>query len=236
MISSTNDATAKLTRILMEFPSNEECDAVLRAGGVPIDQWSRKVFEALFLKIRYEYRSRVALRGQSQLAKPLERIDRALNSVLQEFQHHACSLGVEMIGSSGSIVYGLTIQDVADALHYKAKATYQVYHMSYKDLENWLFAEFYDLYAILKGKRPGNSNRGPLYRFTMQAAELVGMKVSITPEAFRMRIKRFGDRRRNELEIPAGVPTDDSPVVRPRFLREVLPAPDPTRIFAFMKK
>lgn len=236
MISSTNDATAKLTTALMMFPRIEECHAVLRAGGIPIDQWSCRLFQTLFFNIRCEYGSRLALRRQSHLAKPLERIDRALNSLVREFENDACSLAAEMIGAAGSIAHGLTMHDTVAALHYKEKAYHQIYHMPQKHLENWLFSELYQLYAILMGKRPGNSIGGPLFRFTKEAADIVGMKFTITPEAFRMRIKRFGDRRGNEPESPARVPTNGSHARRPRFLLDVLPEPDPIQLFSFMKK
>jgi hypothetical protein len=54
--------------------------------------------------------------------------------------------------------------------------------------ENWLFYGFYQLYEEIKGGPPGIA--GPLYRFTMEGAKQLSIKINITEEAFYMRMRR----------------------------------------------
>jgi hypothetical protein len=75
--------------------------------------------------------------------------------------------------------------------------------LRHTEIENWLFERLYILYGNIKGARPGLA--GPLYRFTLKGAELAGVKVSISPDNFRMRMKRILNRQRKGIENLAAV-------------------------------
>jgi hypothetical protein len=63
--------------------------------------------------------------------------------------------------------------------------------------ENWLFYKFYQAYEEIKGARPGIA--GPLYRFTMECAELLGIKVRMNQDTFRMRMQRILNEQRKNI-------------------------------------
>ena len=63
--------------------------------------------------------------------------------------------------------------------------------------DNFLFYRFYQLYEEIKGGPPGIA--GPLYRFTLKGGEVLGTKMTITQDAFRMRIERLLEEQRRLL-------------------------------------
>jgi hypothetical protein len=203
MTSSPTVARTELTRLLAGLPTIQQLDAVLRAGRLPIDDRSRAIIDKGLLIIRHEYALWETIRQQPSWAKAFPTIAQASEALIQVLKSDAGRQAVAVM--EGGAVWRPPIEIIR---HIEELMELNETSLSYSQLyeeksrkniqriepENWLFEKFYQLYAEIKGARPGIA--GPLYRFTMEGAKLLGIKVGITQETFCMRIRRVLNEQR----------------------------------------
>jgi hypothetical protein len=201
--SETREA---LIRALAGLPSIYEYDAVLRAGKLPVDERSRKILEDGFSRIKSGHS--LWDRKRPPWADTFARLEKSLNDLVQELGTDHGYTVLEII-EEGAILDPLTEtarrrKELVE-FHDKAGAYRQIYStrkLRRTASENWLFEKFYELYGEIKAARPGNA--GPLYRFTVAGIKLLGVRLNISENTFRVRLKRHLERHTNsDLTDPA---------------------------------
>jgi hypothetical protein len=204
MTSSPTAARTELTRLLAGLPTIEQLDAVLRAGRLPIDDRSRALIDKGLLRIKHQYAD--ATRQQPDLAKTFASIAQALDTLIEvAFRNDAGRQAVSIMEEEAVWHPPIEVTRYYKVLRgWSETAVFynQIYDQTQRknirrtDPEKWMFYSFYRLYEEIKGARPGIA--GPLYRFTMEGAKVLSIKVGITEHAFRMRIQRVLNEQRNK--------------------------------------
>jgi hypothetical protein len=195
-MTSSPDNVASLLTVLKFGLLPKERDAVLRAGKLPIDERSRKMFESGFSHINIQHALWATIRKQPDYAETFVRLDRLLNALVEEFQTTGGQEAAEIIEE------GVILSPFIEMPQFMTGLT-QLHHIveGYKNIylindpkctaaKDWLLFEHYQLFGKIKGvSRPGKG--GPLYRFTLESTKLLGVKLNLTPAAFKMRLVRF---------------------------------------------
>jgi hypothetical protein len=200
--------------------SIEEREAILRAAILPINRRNRAILNDGILCIRHDVASRSAVPKEVDLARSRDRLAWLWGELLKEMQTDAgrvvisgmkIPLGLVPMENLFELDVDRYIKDTV-RLHNIAE-TQQRFSSAIKvhkrdkghdvELQNWLFETLYNLFAELKDARPGNAC--PLYQFTIECAKLVGIKITITEDAFRMRIQRILNRHRKGIEFLANL-------------------------------
>jgi hypothetical protein len=201
---------------VLALPPVDQLDVVLRAARLPVDERSRAILNSGFLRIWHEC-GRREVAGQPDLGTAFDEIAEALNSLLKFMFANGDRRHAVSIMEKGTIWHAPTPIHHLIALHDTA-IFYRILHSSKAkvrkrdtDYDNLLYDSLYRLFAEMKKERPGNTYL--LYNFTMKCVDLLGIKVGfITPDAFRMRIKRMLDRQRSGIGSLAELARDLPPV------------------------
>jgi hypothetical protein len=202
MMCSPIVARTELMRLLAGLPATQQLDEVLRTGRLPVDDRSRAIIDKGLLSIKHEYALWDTTGEQPDWAKAFATIAQASDALIQALENDTGRQAVAIMEEGA--VWRLPIKIVRNKELTELYETSLSYSQLYEDKsrkniqriepENWLFDKFYQLYEEIKGTRPGIA--GPLYRFTMEGAKLLGIKVGVTQEAFCMRIRRVLNEQR----------------------------------------
>jgi hypothetical protein len=201
--------------------STEECEAILHTARLPINRRNRAIFNYEILCTQDEIASRSAVPKEVDLAQSRDRLIRLSGELAKEMQTDAGRVVVSAMKIPVTLLLPMeklceldVDQYVEDTVrfHNIVELGQRLFgaikvHKRNKghdvELQDWLFDRLYKLFAELKDARPGNAR--PLYQFTIECAKLVGINITITEEAFRMRIQRMLRRWRKGIEILANV-------------------------------
>jgi hypothetical protein len=205
MTDEPSETRKSLIRALMGLPSLEECEAVIRAGGLPIDQRSREIFYDRILEIKIGYPLWDTIRRRPEWAEAIIEIDHTLNDLLQKLQTDTARRALEII-EEGALLppFKDTLRLVNDITEFRGKVhNYRQIYSANKPRrttpQNWLFEKFYRLYEEISGIPP--AIHGPLlYRFTIAGAKALDIEVNIDEDAFRVRLDRHL-KKRNESDL-----------------------------------
>jgi hypothetical protein len=194
-------ARTELARLLAGFPAVQQLDDVLQSGRLAIDERSRAIIDRGLLVIKHEY----AITQEPDWAV-FAIIAAASDTLIQAFQSHDGRHAVSVMEKQAIWHPPIEITRYSKeliALHETAVFYSRLYDQKPRKnvrrtaLENGLFSKFYQLYEEIKGARPGIA--GPLYRFTMKGAELLGIKVGMSQDTYRMRIQRVLNEQRKKI-------------------------------------
>jgi hypothetical protein len=177
-------------------PTTKQLDAALRAGILPINVKTRVLIGTGLARIEEKLARQNHAQSQPDLAKAFSNIVKALDVFKQAaFENKGGRQAVWIMEKQAVWSKPLNITEQFAELYKTAYLYSQLYQhgkpnrLSRKACEDWLYCELYCLYAKIKGALPGNA--GPLYRFTEACAEILGLKLRIGGDAFRMRIQRL---------------------------------------------
>jgi hypothetical protein len=187
---------------VLALPSVDQLDAVLRTARLSVDERSRTILNNGFIRIRHECARWEAARQQPDLGKAFGEISEAADRFLKVVIANDARRQAVSTMESGT-VWRDPIQssfELLNTFHEAAAFYHSLYGYEEKnsrqttDHDNILLEQFYYLFAEIKGTRPGNTYL--LYDFTINCAELLGIKIGfVTPDAFRMRVKRMLDKQ-----------------------------------------
>ena len=208
MATSPITVGTDLARLLAGLPTLWDRDEILCTGKLPVDDRSRAIIDRGILGIRDDLAQWDTSRQRPDWKKTYTAIAVTANALRKAaFQDAAGRQAVSKmeegvwrpaIDASG-LDKKLTEIDEA-AVFYGQFYGYGQKKKTIRSTErdNLLFYRFYQLHQEIKGRPPGIA--GPLYRFTIKGGEVLGIKLTITQDAFRMRIRRLLDERRRLLD------------------------------------
>jgi hypothetical protein len=178
-----------------------ELETILRAARLPVDQRSRTMLYEGLSRIKREYALWEAARRQPDLGKAFGDIAEALNILLRVTFGNDVGRQAVSIMEKGTFLSPIELPFKL-LTEYRETAVFYYQFYGYRpkmrrrlnEPDNLLFCRLYQLFGEIREERPGNTYL--LYNFTMKCTNLLGIKVNlITPEAFRMRIKRMLDKQ-----------------------------------------
>jgi hypothetical protein len=191
-------AGTELARLLAGLPSTQKLDAALCAGRLPIDDQSRAILDKGLLSIKHGYALRNTTGTQPDRTKGFASIAQATDTLIKALQDDAGRQAAVIMEEEAVWHAPIEITRYLKELRelYETSLFYnrlydQKYHKNIRRTEpnNWLFHKLYQVYGEIKGvDLPGIA--GPLYRFTMESSKILGLKMDLSQDAYRMRIQR----------------------------------------------
>jgi hypothetical protein len=195
-----NTPGSELARLLAGLPTINELDMALKAGRLPINSESRRIVDIGLYRIK-------AREGvKPELVKAFKTLADAANVFVQVFRTDAGRQAVSILEEAAIWHHRLELtkhrenfDEISERsilyYHYYVKKTASIYGRP-RDRMNCLLYDLYSLYVEIKigeGGRPGIA--GPLYRFTKECIKILGEKLPISQDTFRMRIQRLKRKR-----------------------------------------
>jgi hypothetical protein len=195
----------ELARLLAGQPTVEQLDAALRAGKLAVKAETRILLMTGLAKIEEQ----LARQSQPDLRKAFSNIVKALDVFKQAaFENKGGRQAVWIMEKQAVWSQPINVSEQFSELYKTAHLYSQLYRHGKPNIvrprvrQDWLYFELYCLYAKVKGALPGNA--GPLYRFTKACAEIMGLKLRIGEDAFRMRVQRLLKELRNRSQPTIG--------------------------------
>jgi hypothetical protein len=215
---------------VLSLPPVDQLDAVLRTARLPVDPRSRTILMNGFLQITHECALWEAERQRPDLGKDFGEISEAVSSLLKFLSANDGRCQVVSIMESGTVWRAplqqppfQTLAELRDAALfynrlYGHRAETRKRPTEYDD---FIYERLYRLFEEIKESRPGNTYL--LYNFTMKCVDLLRIKVNpVTPDAFRMRVKRMLDKQRRAFGGLAAIASDLPPPAFDRLPDEEL--------------
>jgi hypothetical protein len=190
-----------------QFPTTQQLDEALGAGGLPVDEMCRTIIGDGLIQIK-----RCAwwdAKPEPDLARAFADIAEAGENFARTAESDAGRQAISILEEEGNWYYPIKFSKYHEEFNLLIGAA-RFYSQVYPPIipqkfrrthrENLILYEIYRLYRRLKTASGGRLGiAGPLYRFAKACADLLGVDLLLSERTFRMRIQRIVDKRREQI-------------------------------------